>query len=51
MVKYGLALVYASSAATYGDGTFGYSDSHAVVGDLKPPILTENLRMTLTSGL
>lgn len=35
-VKYGLALVYASSAATYGDGTFGYSDSHAVVGDLKP---------------
>ncbi|MAO47050.1 MAG: ADP-glyceromanno-heptose 6-epimerase [Crocinitomicaceae bacterium] len=35
-VKYGLALVYASSAATYGDGTFGYSDSHEVVGDLKP---------------
>ena len=27
-VEYGLALVYASSAATYGDGTNGYSDSH-----------------------
>ena len=35
-VEYGLALVYASSAATYGNGSHGYSDSHAVVGDLKP---------------
>ena len=35
-VEYGLALVYASSAATYGDGTNGYSDSHEVVIDLKP---------------
>ena len=35
-VEYGLALVYASSAATYGDGTNGYSDSHEVVKDLKP---------------
>ena len=35
-VEYGLALVYASSAATYGDGKNGYSDSHEVVKDLKP---------------
>ena len=31
-----IPLVYASSAATYGDGSFGFSDSHAVVPDLKP---------------
>ena len=35
-VEYGLALVYASSAATYGAGINGYSDSHEVVKDLKP---------------
>ncbi len=35
-VEYGLALVYASSAATYGDGTNGYSDSHELIKDLKP---------------
>jgi len=35
-VEYGLALVYASSAATYGDGTHGYSDSHDIVSELKP---------------
>ena len=35
-VEYGLALVYASSAATYGDGNQGYSDSHEVVQKLKP---------------
>ena len=35
-VEYGLALVYASSAATYGEGINGYSDSHEVVKDLKP---------------
>lgn len=29
-------LVYASSAATYGDGSLGYSDDHLVVGSLKP---------------
>ena len=29
-------LVYASSAATYGDGKLGYSDDHALVGLLKP---------------
>ncbi len=31
-----IPLVYASSAATYGDGSFGFSDSHSVVTDLKP---------------
>jgi ADP-L-glycero-D-manno-heptose 6-epimerase len=35
-VKYGLPLVYASSAATYGDGSLGYDDSHEVINDLKP---------------
>ncbi len=35
-VQYGLPLVYASSAATYGLGENGYKDDHAVVGDLKP---------------
>lgn len=32
----GIPLVYASSAATYGLGEHGYSDSHEVVGQLKP---------------
>lgn len=31
-----IPLVYASSAATYGDGAFGYSDNHEVVNDLIP---------------
>jgi ADP-L-glycero-D-manno-heptose 6-epimerase len=35
-VEFGLPLAYASSAATYGDGTLGYVDSHDVVKDLKP---------------
>jgi ADP-L-glycero-D-manno-heptose 6-epimerase len=35
-VKHGLPLVYASSAATYGLGEFGYDDNHDVVGNLKP---------------
>ena len=29
-------LVYASSAATYGGGEFGYDDSHEVISKLKP---------------
>ncbi|MBK8086605.1 MAG: ADP-glyceromanno-heptose 6-epimerase [Chitinophagaceae bacterium] len=29
-------LVYASSAATYGDGALGYKDDHALCFDLKP---------------
>lgn len=35
-VEFGLPLVYASSAATYGLGEFGYNDSHEVVEKLKP---------------
>lgn len=35
-VEYGLPLIYASSAATYGLGELGYSDSHDIVPSLKP---------------
>jgi ADP-L-glycero-D-manno-heptose 6-epimerase len=35
-VEFGLPFVYASSAATYGLGEFGYNDDHAVVDKLKP---------------
>lgn len=34
--QYGIPLVYASSAATYGAGENGYDDSHYVVEKLKP---------------
>ncbi len=33
---HGIPLVYASSAATYGDGSHGFSDAHDVVPGLKP---------------
>ncbi|MFZ4414599.1 MAG: ADP-glyceromanno-heptose 6-epimerase [Bacteroidales bacterium] len=33
---YNIPLIYASSAATYGMGEFGYSDEHAIVEKLKP---------------
>lgn len=35
-VAYGLPLIYASSAATYGMGEYGYVDSHKIVEKLKP---------------
>jgi len=35
-VKYGLPLIYASSAATYGDGKSGYDDDHELIPALKP---------------
>ncbi len=35
-VKHGIPLIYASSAATYGMGEYGYSDDHALVEKLKP---------------
>lgn len=35
-VEFGLPLVYASSAATYGDGAFGYRDDHALIEKLVP---------------
>ena len=34
--EYGLPLVYASSAATYGAGENGYSDDHSLIPKLKP---------------
>ena len=33
---FGIPLVYASSAATYGGGELGYKDSHELVSQLKP---------------
>jgi len=35
-VEFGLPLIYASSAATYGLGEKGYNDAHSVVPDLQP---------------
>ena len=35
-VEFGLPLIYASSAATYGNGQMGYSDSHDVCKKLLP---------------
>lgn len=35
-VKYGLPLIYASSAATYGSGEFGYNDDEELIPKLKP---------------
>jgi ADP-L-glycero-D-manno-heptose 6-epimerase len=34
--RYQIPLVYASSAATYGDGSQGYSDDHKVIKKLEP---------------
>lgn len=34
--EYGLPLVYASSAATYGLGEYGYKDDHEIIEKLKP---------------
>lgn len=35
-VEFGLPFVYASSAATYGLGEYGYDDNHEIVEKLKP---------------
>ena len=34
--RYAIPMVYASSAATYGDGEFGYEDDHQIIPKLKP---------------
>ena len=34
--KYGIKLIYASSAATYGLGELGYMDDHDIIDQLKP---------------
>ena len=35
-IKYGLPLIYASSASTYGDGHLGFDDDHALIPELQP---------------
>ncbi len=35
-VEFGLPMVYASSAATYGEGELGYDDNEAIIPQLKP---------------
>ena len=35
-IEYGIPLLYASSAATYGLGEHGYNDTHEIVDKLKP---------------
>jgi ADP-L-glycero-D-manno-heptose 6-epimerase len=35
-IERGIRFIYASSAATYGDGTQGFSDDHKKIGKLKP---------------
>lgn len=34
--KNGIPLMYASSAATYGDGKYGYGDDHTIIPKLEP---------------
>ncbi len=34
--QYGIPMIYASSAATYGAGELGYNDSHEIIEQLKP---------------
>jgi len=34
--NYGIPLIYASSAATYGDGSLGYNDDHDIIDKLQP---------------
>jgi ADP-L-glycero-D-manno-heptose 6-epimerase len=34
--QHNIPLLYASSAATYGNGSHGYSDDHKTIADLKP---------------
>ena len=35
-IQYGLPLVYASSASTYGDGNLGFDDNHSLLSELQP---------------
>jgi ADP-L-glycero-D-manno-heptose 6-epimerase len=35
-IKYGIPLIYASSASTYGDGNLGFDDDHNLIPELKP---------------
>jgi ADP-L-glycero-D-manno-heptose 6-epimerase len=35
-IRYGIPLIYASSASTYGDGNLGFDDDHTLIPELKP---------------
>jgi ADP-L-glycero-D-manno-heptose 6-epimerase len=35
-IQYGLPLIYASSASTYGDGQLGFDDDHELIPELQP---------------
>lgn len=35
-IQYGLPLIYASSASTYGDGHLGFKDDHFLIPELQP---------------
>lgn len=35
-IEHNVRFIYASSAATYGDGTKGFSDNHKTINELKP---------------
>jgi len=35
-IQYGLPLIYASSASTYGDGHMGFDDDHSLIKELHP---------------
>jgi ADP-L-glycero-D-manno-heptose 6-epimerase len=35
-LEHGIRFIYASSAATYGDGSFGFSDNHEIIDLLSP---------------
>ncbi len=35
-IEFGLPLIYASSASTYGDGALGFDDSHDKINDYEP---------------
>ncbi len=35
-IQYGLPLIYASSASTYGDGNLGFDDDHSQINQLQP---------------
>ncbi|MBL7968614.1 MAG: ADP-glyceromanno-heptose 6-epimerase [Prolixibacteraceae bacterium] len=35
-IRYGLPLIYASSASTYGDGQLGFDDDHTLIPELQP---------------
>lgn len=35
-IEYGLPLIYASSASTYGNGRLGFNDDHSLIPELQP---------------